>query len=466
MISFCIPARNEAENLPNTIKAIKKACGKAKTEFEIIVCNNNSTDETENIAKKLGAKVVDLPEPNISKSRNTAAHTAKGDILIFVDADTVLKDTVIAQTLTALQDNRYKVVTQIVKHKKYPNLSSYGVWFYNIITLLTGIGSGHFVGIKKENFKRLGMFDENVFAYEDILFYKRARKMFGTRSIKVITNTGYTSYRKYEDGHNLKKFLLGLVGTLLNFNVARNRENLEYWYGTPAKKTLKQKVNKVFFLIILILLIVDLYFPHITYLQDPIVRNIAMLAIFSLSTIILMKKPMELLLLPLLFFIELIGLELGVPFGKDTYNAEFFALFGVPLFIPLAWFVLIKGTYLGVRGIITTAFFVLVFDVLLELHALRNGLWLWEGASHDFTGLFPAPIINYISWFGISIAIVLLIKAFKGDKKPDRYYGALSLIAIMHYITSTLSNTPGGLIGLFVILIYIVLSLVNCINEV
>jgi glycosyltransferase involved in cell wall biosynthesis len=466
MISFCIPARNEEKNLPQTIKAIQKACIKAKTEFEIIVCNNNSTDATEAVAKKLGAKVIPLAEPNISKARNTAARAAKGDILIFVDADTVLKDTVVGETLIALENRRYKVVTQIARHKKYPNLTSYGVWFYNTITILTGIGSGHFVGIKKASFKELGMFDEKVFAYEDILFYKKARKLFGARSIKVITRTGYTSYRKYEDGHNLKKFLLGLIGTLLNFNIARNRDNLEYWYGMPTKKTMKQKVNKLFFVIILMLLVVDSYFPHMAYLQDPVVRNIAMLTIFSLGTFILIKKPVELLLLPLLFFIELIGLELGVPFGKYTYNTELFALLGVPLFIPLAWFVLIKGTYLGVRGVITTAFFVLAFDIILELHALKNGLWLWEGVDHNFTSLLPAPVSNYISWFGISIVIVLLIKAFKGDKKPDRYYGALSLLAIMHYITSTLANTPGGLLGLLVILIFIAFSLVNAIKEV
>lgn len=464
MISFCIPARNEEKNLPQTIKAIQKACAKAKTEFEIIVCNNSSTDNTETVAKKLGAKVVPLPEPNISKSRNTAARAAKGDILIFVDADTVLKDTVVAETLTALDGKRHKVVTQIARHKHYPSIASYGIWFYNIFTILTGMGSGHYIGIKKADFKKLGMFNEEVFAYEDLLFYKKARKVFGARSIKVITRTGYTSYRKYEDGHNLKKFLLGVIGTILNFKVARNRDNLEYWYGKPQKPTRKYKLNKLLFLVLALSLATNAYFPYLTILQDPLVRNSATLMVFLLGTVILVTNPSELLLIPLFFFIDYIGIETGLPFGQYSYNKELLSLVGVPLFVPLAWFILVEGVYVGIRSVLGTALFVTAFDIVLELFALKNGFWFWENPSAS--NIFPAPFINYLTCFIMTLLAAAFIKAVHKGKRVARFYGGMTMIAIMYYVSLSLFATPGGLLGHLLIVVYICVSLVNAIKEV
>ena len=176
-----------------------------------------------------------------------------------------------------------------------------------------------------------------------------------------------------------------------------------------------------------------------------------------------MTNPIELLLLPALFFIEYLGVETGFPFGVYSYNSDLFLLLGVPIFIPLAWFVLIKGTYLGLRQIFLSAFFILMFDIVLELFAVKNGMWLWDNAK---SGLFPAPIINYISWFVISILVALFINTFRTDSKTDRFYSGLTLIAIMHYISSSLSGTPGELIGLIVIILFIGISLVNAIKEV
>jgi len=464
VISFCIPARNEEKNLPQTIKAIQKACAKAKTEFEIIICNNNSTDDTEKIAKKLGAKVVPLPEPNISKSRNTAAQAAKGDILIFVDADTILKDTVVAETLAALEGKRHKVVTQIARHKHYPSIASYGIWFYNIFTILTGVGSGHYVGIRKNDFKRLGMFNEEVFAYEDMLFYKKARKVFGARSIKVITKSGYTSYRKYEDGHNLKKFLLGVIGTVLGFKIARNRDNLEYWYGKPQKPTRRYKINKILFLVLVSSLAVNAYFPYIIFLQDPLVRNIATLIVFLLGTIILVTNPRELLLIPLFFFIYYIGVETGLPFGQFFYNKDLLSLVGVPLFVPLAWFILVKGVYVGIRNVLGTALFVTAFDIVLELYAVKNGIWFWE--NPNATSLFSAPFINYLASFTITLLVATFIKAINKGGRTTRFYGGMTMIAIMYYVSLSLFATFGGFLGHLLIAVYICVSLVNAIKEV
>ena len=62
--------------------------------LEIIVGDGTSDDNTKKIAEKLGARVYQNPRSNqnIAKNRNLGAKHAKGEVLIFCDADTKLKD--------------------------------------------------------------------------------------------------------------------------------------------------------------------------------------------------------------------------------------------------------------------------------------------------------------------------------------------------------------------------------------
>src|SRR6185369_2142425 len=54
---------------------------------ELIVCDNNSKDKTADLAREAGATVVFEPINQIARARNRGALQAKGDWLLFVDAD-------------------------------------------------------------------------------------------------------------------------------------------------------------------------------------------------------------------------------------------------------------------------------------------------------------------------------------------------------------------------------------------
>src|ERR1700677_848756 len=89
-ISIIVPAFNEEQILGKTLAQIKAATGAlANTgwEIELIVCDNNSTDRTVEIARAAGANVVFEPVNQISRARNSGAAAATGDWLVFVDAD-------------------------------------------------------------------------------------------------------------------------------------------------------------------------------------------------------------------------------------------------------------------------------------------------------------------------------------------------------------------------------------------
>ena len=89
-ISVVVPAFNEERLLPGSLSSVRAAMeGFARLGWksELIVCDNNSTDRTAEIAKRAGAQVVFEPINQISRARNTGAARARGDWLFFVDAD-------------------------------------------------------------------------------------------------------------------------------------------------------------------------------------------------------------------------------------------------------------------------------------------------------------------------------------------------------------------------------------------
>ena len=83
-----MPAYNEELHLLENLTKIKNSFkSNSFSDYEIIVCDNNSTDSTPIIAEDFGAKVIFEPFNQISKARNKGASIANGEWLVFIDAD-------------------------------------------------------------------------------------------------------------------------------------------------------------------------------------------------------------------------------------------------------------------------------------------------------------------------------------------------------------------------------------------
>jgi glycosyltransferase involved in cell wall biosynthesis len=85
MISVIIPTRNEEKNLPVILRSLK--ADNFKSKYELLVIDGKSRDKTVEIAKSFGARVVVQDKLGISNARNLGWQSAKGDILIFLEAD-------------------------------------------------------------------------------------------------------------------------------------------------------------------------------------------------------------------------------------------------------------------------------------------------------------------------------------------------------------------------------------------
>lgn len=94
LISVVIPAYNEEAFIARTLQAVHAQDYKP---YEVIVVDNASTDDTSRIASDY-ADVYGLEQRGVSRARNFGAKKSRGDVLFFLDADSVLGEGVLEQT--------------------------------------------------------------------------------------------------------------------------------------------------------------------------------------------------------------------------------------------------------------------------------------------------------------------------------------------------------------------------------
>src|SRR3954470_10731320 len=104
MITFIIPAHNEEAWIGRCLSAIRTAMESAGTEHEIIVVDDSSTDGTSCIARQQDARVLRVEHRQIAATRNAGAREAHGDVLFFVDADTLINAVVIQSALRTIRE--------------------------------------------------------------------------------------------------------------------------------------------------------------------------------------------------------------------------------------------------------------------------------------------------------------------------------------------------------------------------
>lgn len=117
-ISLLIPARNEEKNIANILDSIILEDYK---NFEVIVLNDASTDKTEDILKSYSQKDTRIKYifgeklPNDWLGKNWACHqlsrVAKGDYLLFLDADTIIEKGTIKSSINYLKNNDLKLLS-------------------------------------------------------------------------------------------------------------------------------------------------------------------------------------------------------------------------------------------------------------------------------------------------------------------------------------------------------------------
>jgi glycosyltransferase involved in cell wall biosynthesis len=244
MLSIIIPTYNEERCLSVLLKSIKS---RDYNDYEIIVADANSTDKTKAIAKEYGCKVVKGGLP--ARGRNAGAKHAKGEILLFVDADVVMPQGFLRDNLADFKSRDLVCAGVWAKaNSKRPDDkfiyflgSILQYWVRNI----KPIGIGWCIFITKKVFDKIGGFDEKLLVGEDIDLTTRSKACgrFDILKKKKI----YVSVRRLEKEGRLNYLLKRAKTSFYDFTgkkmTVKNRE-VEYEFGGYDKKKPRKKARR------------------------------------------------------------------------------------------------------------------------------------------------------------------------------------------------------------------------------
>jgi GT2 family glycosyltransferase len=222
MTSFVVPAHNEAELLGRTLAALSPAARAVGEPWEVIVVNDASTDRTAEIAAAHGTRVVTVNHRKIAAARNAGARAATGDVLFFVDADTVVTVQSVRAAFRAL--HRGAVGGGCIARFDGP-VPLYAAFLERavlpVLLPLLRMAPGCFLFCTRAAYTAAGGFDEGLFWSEEVAFGNRLKRL---GRFVILRERVATSGRKLRS-HSA----LGLLGVGLRLAL-RRPSGLDYWY--------------------------------------------------------------------------------------------------------------------------------------------------------------------------------------------------------------------------------------------
>jgi glycosyltransferase involved in cell wall biosynthesis len=179
-ISVVVPAFNEERLLHSTLASIRAATAAFDARgwsSELIVCDNNSTDATADVARQSGATVVFEPFNQISRARNAGAAHAGGDWLVFVDADSRPTRALFEDVANEIEGGRCIAGGSTVVLETERAHARLFVLLWNTLSRLCRWGAGSFVFCEAAAFRETGGFSQALFAGEEIDLFRRLKRL-------------------------------------------------------------------------------------------------------------------------------------------------------------------------------------------------------------------------------------------------------------------------------------------------
>lgn len=229
MISIIIPTLNEEKAIGNTLAGLSKLT----LPHELIVSDGTSTDKTAEIARKYTDKVIvysGTKRQTIAEGRNDGAAIATGSILVFMDADTEIKniDAFFTRAISRFENDK-KLVALNPQIKVMPDkatradniifsLVNLYFWFMNDI-VGSGQAAGEFQMVRAESFRKLGGYNGTLVAGEDNDLFRRLSK-----TGRVMFDGSLVIYHSGRRAHKIgwpKLLSIWIMTALSNFFIGR-----------------------------------------------------------------------------------------------------------------------------------------------------------------------------------------------------------------------------------------------------
>lgn len=220
-ISVVIPAYNEEKYIRNCLQALRQQAY-PQDKYEIIVSDNNSSDNTVKIAKQFNARVVHAKKQGNTHALKKGYASARGDIIACTDADSVVDSTWLEELTSIFSDHHIVAVTGaattdfdslLIKH-----LTSALYSVFIRISFAIGIPnlSGFNMAFRKKAYQQIGGINVHVEMSPDVELgrrFKKIGKVVYKPSLRVITSsrrwkTGFLkTLWEYTEGYISVNFL-------------------------------------------------------------------------------------------------------------------------------------------------------------------------------------------------------------------------------------------------------------------
>jgi glycosyltransferase involved in cell wall biosynthesis len=235
-VSVIIPAFNEERLLGESlgqVNAAMTAFARRNWDAELIVCDNNSTDRTAEVARAAGATVVFEPVNQIGRARNHGAEAATGNWLIFIDADSHPSAELFADVAAQIETGRCLAGGSTIRLEEGYPAGTLITQLWNVASRALRWVAGSFIFCETAAFRKLGGFNVNLYASEEIELSKRLKKLARAERKRIVIVHRHpivTSARKLRL-YTPREHLTFLAKTILRGGkTLTSREACHTWY--------------------------------------------------------------------------------------------------------------------------------------------------------------------------------------------------------------------------------------------
>ena len=185
-LSVVTPAHNEERHIAACVSSVFESAKHAAIDFEHIVVLNRCNDRTEEIAVSLGCRIVREDARNLSKIRNAGVSAATGEIIVTIDADSVMSRNMLVEVMRTLSTRRYIGGGVRIVPERWSLGIACSLMVVLPFVLWHRVSAGMFWCFKSD-FDSIGGFNEKLVCVEDVDFGTRLKHLGRERGLRYGT---------------------------------------------------------------------------------------------------------------------------------------------------------------------------------------------------------------------------------------------------------------------------------------